>query len=336
VSRSTVTGSTTLRPADGRSTQTDAATRRERRRTSARSRRARRRGEGRAAALLLTPWAAGALLLTLGPAVVSLYLSFTDYNLFNPPHWVGLRNYTTMFTNDPRYWDAVRVTTQYVVLVVPIKLAAALAVALLLNRRRRGIGFYRSAFYAPSLLGASVAVALVWRALFSTGGTVDRLLSDIGVHTGGWIDQPQYAVYTLVILGAWQFGAPMVIFLAGLKQIPPDLYEAAAIDGAGRLRRLWSVTLPLLSPVLLFNLVLETIHAFQSFTAAFVISSGRGGPSDATLLYTLYLYQRGFNDFRMGYASAMAWVLLVVVALITVLLFRSANRWVFYAGEENR
>ncbi|HEU5425326.1 MAG TPA: sugar ABC transporter permease [Actinocrinis sp.] len=329
-----MTGSATLRQTDGRDIGPAPASKRDGRRSAVRSRAARRRGEGRAAWLLLTPWAAGALLLTLGPALVSLYLSFTDYNLFNPPHWVGLRNYTTMFTNDPRYWDAVRVTAQYVVLVVPIKLAAALGVALLLNRGRRGLGFYRSAFYAPSLLGASVAVALVWRALFSTGGTVDHLLSDIGVHTGGWIDQPQYAVYTLVLLGAWQFGAPMVIFLAGLKQIPADLYEAAAIDGAGRLRRLWSVTLPLLSPVLLFNLVLETIHAFQAFTGAFIVSGGRGGPGDSTLFYTLYLYQRGFTDFRMGYASAMAWVLLLVLGVLTLLLFATARRWVFYAGQE--
>ena len=327
-----MTSSATLRPAGGRGTGPAAG--RDRRSAAARSRAARRRGEGRAAWLLLTPWAAGALLLTLGPALASLYLSFTDYNLFNPPHWVGLRNYTTMFTSDPRYWDAVRVTVQYVVLVVPIKLAAALAVALLLNRRRRGLGFYRSAFYAPSLLGASVAVALVWRALFSTGGTVDRLLSDIGMHTGGWIDQPQYAVYTLVLLGAWQFGAPMVIFLAGLKQIPADLYEAAAIDGAGRSRRLWSVTLPLLSPVLLFNLILETIHAFQAFTGAFIVSGGRGGPGDSTLFYTLYLYQRGFTDFRMGYAAAMAWVLLLALGTLTLVLFATARRWVFYAGQE--
>ncbi|HEU5354870.1 MAG TPA: sugar ABC transporter permease [Actinocrinis sp.] len=330
-----MTSPTTLRAASapgGGSAAADASG--GRRAGGRRPRSSRRRGEGRAAWLLLTPWTAGALLLTIGPAAVSLYLSFTDYNLFDPPHWIGLRNYTAMFTHDPRYWDAVRVTARYVVLVVPIKLALALAVALLLNRKRRGQGFYRSAFYAPSLLGASVAVALVWRALFSTGGTVDRLLSDIGIHTGGWIDQPQYALYTLVLLGAWQFGAPMVIFLAGLKQIPADLYEAAAIDGAGPIRRFRSVTVPMLSPVLLFNLVLETIHAFQAFTGAFIVSSGRGGPGDSTLFYTLYLYQRGFTDFRMGYASAMAWVLLLALGALTLVLFGTARRWVFYAGQE--
>ena len=296
--------------------------------------RRRRRRERGAAALFLSPWVIGAALLTVGPMLASLYLSFTDYNLFNAPNWVGLRNYVNLFTNDQHFWDSVGVTVRYVLFSVPLKLVLALAVALLLNRARRGVGLYRSAFYAPSLLGASVSVALVWRAVFNDGGVVDKALSALGVHTGGWIDRPQYALYTLVLLAAWQFGAPMVIFLAGLKQIPRDLYEAAEVDGAGPVRRFWSVTMPMLSPVLLFNLVLEIIHAFQAFTSAFVISGGRGGPSDSTLFYTLYLYQRGFVDFRMGYASAMAWLLLVVIGAITLLLFRTSRRWVFYAGEE--
>jgi multiple sugar transport system permease protein len=292
-----------------------------------------RRTQG-AAYLFLSPWIIGATLLTVGPMAASLYLSMTDYDLFDPPKWVGLDNYLVMFTRDDRFWAAVSTTARYVLFSVPLKLVLALAVALLLNRPRRGGGLYRSAFYAPSLLGASVSLALVWRAMFASGGTVDRVLAAVGIDTGGWVDQPQYALFALVALAAWQFGAPMVIFLAGLKQIPRELYEAAAIDGAGPVRRLASVTLPMLSPVILFNLVLETIHAFQAFTGAFVVSGGRGGPSDSTLLYTLYLYQRGFTDFRMGYASAMAWVLLVVVAAVTVLLFRGARGWVFYAGEQ--
>jgi multiple sugar transport system permease protein len=295
--------------------------------------RGRRRGQG-VAYLFLSPWIIGATLLTIGPMVASLYLSFTDYDLFEAPSWIGVENYVTMFTADERFWHAAWTTAKYVLISVPLKLGLALAVAMLLNRQRSGVGLYRSAFYAPSLLGASVSVALAWRAMFSTDGTVDRLLSSVGLDLGGWVDQPQYALYTLVALAAWQFGAPMVIFLAGLKQVPRELYEAAAIDGAGPARRFLSVTLPMLSPVILFNLVLETIHAFQAFTGAFVVSSGRGGPSDATLLYPLYLYQRGFTDFRMGYASAMAWVLLVVVAVLTALVFRSARRWVFYAGED--
>ncbi|WP_270889011.1 carbohydrate ABC transporter permease [Pedococcus sp. 5OH_020] len=288
----------------------------------------------RSAYLFLAPWLVGALVLTIGPMLASLFLSFTDYDLFTSPHWVGLANYRQMFTADQSFRSSAAVTGKFVLLSVPLKLALALAVALLLNRPRRGQGIYRSLFYAPSLLGASVAVALVWRVLFSDKGTVDRLLSAVGIHTGGWISNPDYALLTLVALAVWQFGAPMVIFLAGLKQIPRDLYDAAAVDGAGRIRTFWSVTVPMLTPVLFFNLVLESIHAFQSFTSAFIVSGGRGGPSDSTLFYTLYLYQRGFADFRMGYAAAMAWVLLVVIAVLTALIFRSSRSWVHYAGDD--
>ena len=249
--------------------------------------RRRRARSQRSAYLFLAPWILGALLLTIGPMVASLYLSFTDYDLFESPRWVGLENYRRLFTQDAHFWAAVRVTLRYVLLSVPLQLAVALGVALLLNRPRKGVGFYRSAFYAPSLLGASISLALAWRALFATGGTVPRVLGAIGIDTGGWTDSPRYAIYAVIALAVWQFGAPMVIFLAGLKQIPGDLYEAAAIDGAGPIRRFWSVTVPMLSPVLLFNMVLETIHAFQAFTGAYVISGGRGGPSDSTLLYTL-------------------------------------------------
>lgn len=294
----------------------------------------------RSAYLFLSPWLLGAGLLTVGPMIASLWLSFTDYDLFDSPKWVGLRNYRTMFTADDHFWNALWTTVQFVAIAVPIQLALALGVALLLaggtrqrSKPRRGLGFYRSAYYAPSLLGASVSVALVWRAMFGGGGAFVRVLGWFGIHTGSWIDQPQYALYSLVALAVWQFGAPMVIFLAGLKQIPADLYEAAELDGAGPIRRFASVTVPMLSPVILFNLVLDMIHAFQSFTGAFVISGGRGGPSDSTLLYTLYLYQRGFVDFQMGYASAMAWVLLLAIAAVTAVLFRAAHGWVFYAGE---
>ena len=282
--------------------------------------------------LFLSPWVLGALLLTVGPMLASLCLSFTDYDLMTRPRWVGLDNYRRLFA-DERFRSAVGVTLRYVLLSTPLKLLAALAVALLLNRASRLQGAYRAAFYAPSLLGASVAVALVWRVIFDTNGIADRGLAAVGVHTGGWIASPRYALYTLVVLAVWQFGAPMVIFLAGLQQIPRQLYDAAAVDGAGWWRTLWSVTLPMLSPVVLFNLVLETIHAFQAFTSAFVVSGGRGGPSDSTLFYTLYLYQKGFTEYRMGYASAMAWLLVLVVAVVTAVLFRTARLWVFYAQD---
>ncbi|WP_416959996.1 carbohydrate ABC transporter permease [Streptomyces sp. Agncl-13] len=294
----------------------------------------RRRGQRSGPAyVFLAPWILGVVLLTLAPMAVSLYLSFTDYNLFDPPKWVGLRNYSDMFTADPRYWRSVGTTLLYVVVAVPLKLAIALGVALLLSNTRKAKGFYRSAFYAPSLLGASMAVALVWRALYNDGGTVDELLSSIGIHTGGWVSDPHLAVFVVALLSAWQFGAPMVIFLAGLQQIPADLYEAAALDGAGRWRRFASVTLPMLSPVVFFNLVLETIQSFQVFTPAFAISGGSGGPADSTEFYTLYLYERGFTASHMGYASAMAWVLLLAIGAVTLVLFRTSRSWVFYANE---
>jgi multiple sugar transport system permease protein len=282
--------------------------------------------------VFLSPWLVGALLLTIGPMLASLYLSFTDYDLFSTPNWVGLENYRRLFGDDERFLASVWVTLRYVLLSTPLKLLAALAVAMLLNRASRAQGIYRSAFYAPSLLGASVAVALVWRVIFDTGGVVDRGLSAVGITTGGWVASPRYALLVIVVLAVWQFGAPMVIFLAGLKQIPQELYDASAVDGAGWWRTLWSVTVPMLSPVIFFNLVLETIHAFQAFTGAFVISSGRGGPADSTLFYTLYLYQKGFTEYRMGYASAMAWLLVLAIAAVTAVLFRTARIWVFYAG----
>jgi multiple sugar transport system permease protein len=289
----------------------------------------RRKGQPEALAFL-TPWLLGAVALTIGPMVVSLYLSFTDYDMFTAPKWVGFGNFARMFTDDDRYLQSVRVTLVYVLAAVPLKLVTSLLFAMLLNTRRGANGFYRAAFYAPSLLGASVAAALVWRALFTGGGPVNEVLAAFGWHTPSWIDDPGFSLWSIVLLGVWQFGAPMVIFLAGLKQIPAELHEAASIDGAGAYRRFRHITLPMLSPVIFFNLVMEAIHAFQAFTPAFVIGGGRGGPADADLFYTLYLFEVGFQDFRMGYASAMAWVLLAVIAVVTAIVFRTAKLWVFY------
>ncbi|WP_219418162.1 carbohydrate ABC transporter permease [Pseudonocardia nigra] len=298
-----------------------------------------RRGRGRrsdttAGYLFLSPWLVGVMLLTAGPMVASLYLSFTDYNLFQAPEWVGLDNYVAMFS-DERYLQSVGVTLVYVLLSTPLKLAAALGVALLLNSTRRGQSLYRAAFYAPSLIGASVSIAIVWRAMFSEDAVVDRVLSAVGIETGGWIANPDFATLVLVSLAVWQFGAPMVIFLAGLKQIPKELTEAAVMDGAGVWRRFRSITLPMLSPVIFFNLILEMIAAFQVFTSAYVVSSGSGvgGPAGSTSFYTIYLFQRAFKDFDMGYASAMAWVLVLAVGLITLLLFRTSRSWVHYGGD---
>ncbi|NEB77701.1 sugar ABC transporter permease [Streptomyces sp. SID14478] len=298
------------------------------------AKRRRRRTGDRAAYVFLTPWMIGAVVLTVGPMLFSLYMSFTDYNLLDAPRWIGLDNYKRLLFDDPEVRDSVGVTLLYVVVATPLKLIAALGVALLLHTRRKGRNFYRAAFYMPSLIGASVGAAIVWRLLFSTGSVVDQFLGAFGVHTGGWVSDPDWSLMSLVALSVWQFGAPMVIFLAALQQIPTDLYEAAALDGAGPVRRFVSVTVPMLSPVIFFNLVLEMVHAFQMFNSAFVLSNGTGGPAGSTHVYSMYLYELGFNDFRMGYAAALTWVLLLVVGVVTAVLFKTSGRWVHYAGEE--
>ena len=283
-----------------------------------------------AAYVFLAPWLIGFLVLTLGPMLASLYLSFTDFELFTPPEWIGFGNYVRMFTDDRRYLRAVQVTFTYVLLSVPLKLAFALAIALLLNRGLRGLGFYRSVYYLPSLLGGSVAIAIMWRQVFSKDGLINQVLALVGIDGPGWISSPDYALYTLVALAVWQFGAPMVIFLAGLKQIPQDLYDAASVDGAGRLSMFLRITVPLLTPIIFFNVLMQMIGAYQAFTSAFVVSGGSGGPADSTLFYTLYLYEEGFTNFEMGYASAMAWVLLAIIAASSAIAFLSAKYWVHY------
>jgi multiple sugar transport system permease protein len=286
-------------------------------------------GDNRAAAFFLAPWFAGLALITVGPMAASLYLSFTDYSLLDAPEWIGLENYAGML-RDERLLVSLRVTFVYVFVSVPLQLAAALALALFLDRGLRGLAFYRSVYYLPSLLGGSVAVAILWRQIFGTSGLINQLLAAVGIQGEGWVSHPDHALGTLVVLNVWTFGAPMVIFLAGLRQIPEAYYEASAIDGAGRLRQFRSITLPLLTPIVFFNLVLQVIGAFQSFTQAFVVSGGTGGPVDSTLFYTLYLYQTGFTNLDMGYASAMAWLLLVITGALTAVNFLLSKYWVFY------
>jgi multiple sugar transport system permease protein len=296
-------------------------------------RRAAKKAAGRdnkAAYLFLLPWLVGLVVITIGPMIASLYLSFTDYSLIEAPKWVGLANFTHML-HDPRLHQSLRVTFTYVLVGVPLQLLVALAIALLLDKGMRGLAFYRSVFYLPSMLGSSVAIAVLWRQIFGVDGLVNQVLRAFGVdaHTG-WISDPQYALWTLVLLHIWTFGSPMVIFLAGLRQIPGMYYEAASVDGAPWWRQFRSITLPLLSPIIFFNLVLQVIGAFQSFTQAFVVSNGTGGPSDSTLFYTLYLYQQGFGELKMGYAAAMAWMLVIIVGATTALNFFLSKYWVFY------
>lgn len=287
------------------------------------------KSDGRWSLFFLGPWYIGLILITAGPLLASLYLSFTDYDLLTDPQLIGMDNYTQMFA-DPRLLKSLQVTAIYVFVSVPLQLAAALGLALLLDRGMRGLALYRSAFYLPSLLGGSVAIAILWRQIFGTTGLINQVLGYFGIEGQGWVSHPDYALGTLIILNVWTFGSPMVIFLAGLRQIPEMYYEAASIDGATRLRQFFSITIPMLTPIIFFNLVLQVIHAFQSFTQAFVVSGGTGGPADSTLFYTLYLYEQGFASLNMGYASAMAWLLLVIIAVLTAANFFFSRFWVFY------
>ncbi|OYN89953.1 ABC transporter permease [Parenemella sanctibonifatiensis] len=261
----------------------------------------------------------------------SAYLAFTEYDLFTAARWIGLENFETIFTRDPDFAQSMKVTAVYVVASVPLRLMVALALAVLLNRAMRGIGVYRAVMYLPSLLGGSVAVAILWRYLFGGEGVVNQALALVGIEGRNWIASPDTALWTLVVLAIWQFGSPMIIFLAGLQNIPAELTEAARVDGASRWQTFWRVTFPLLTPMVFFNLVMQSIVAFQAFTPAYIISDGKGGPVGSTLFYTLYIFQRAFREYDMGYASALAWVLVAVIAVVTAVNFAASRRWVHYS-----
>lgn len=304
--------------------------------------------------LFLAPWLLGFFVLTLYPMVYSLYLGFTDYDFTQPDatQWIGWGNYLRMFgplvgrdefttatgdliRADRYYLKSLSVTFTYVFASVPLKLIIALAVAMLLNQKLRGVAFYRSVYYIPTLLGGSVAIAVLWRKLFEKDGLVNILLGTVGFSDlPGWITNPRYALWTLVLLTVWQFGSSMIIFLAGLKQIPREYYEAASVDGATTFRQFFAITIPLLSPVILFNLVMQIIYAFQAFTQAYIIGGGSGGVLNSTLFYTLHLYIQGWTYHEMGYASAMAWVLLIIIGIFTAIVFRSSGWWVSYGTGE--
>ncbi|TDL63946.1 sugar ABC transporter permease [Rhodococcus qingshengii] len=283
--------------------------------------------------LFLAPWLIGLVVFSGFPFLSSLYLSFTNYNFVSSPNWVGLKNYLTMFTQDPQYFQALKVTVTYVLVAVPLELSFALFLALLLNKGIRGLGIYRAVYYIPSLIGGSVAIAILWQQVFGDNGIVNQLLGYAGIDMPSWVGTPDYAIWSLILLKVWQFGSPMVIFLAGLKQIPQEFYEASSLDGAGKWKQFIHITLPCLSPIILFNGIMQIISSFQAFTPAYIISNGTGGPVNSTLFYTLYLYQNGFGNFQMGYASAMAWSLLLIIAFFTGLIFLTSKKWVHYGDQ---
>lgn len=277
------------------------------------------------------PFMIGFLTFTLIPIAVSMYYSVTDYKLGQTPAFIGIKNYLDLL-KDERFINSVKVTLIYVITSVPIKLIFALFVAYLLTQGRRGVTFYRSLYYVPSLIGGSIAVALVWKTIFSRKGLVNTILASLGLQKLSWLGDPKLSMGILVLMSAWQFGSSMIIFAAGLKEIPGSYYEAAEIDGANKWQRFLRITLPCLSPIILYNLVMQTITAFMAFTQAFVIT--QGGPNDATNFYSLYVYNHAFKWSNMGYASAMSWLMLVLISLITFILFKSSKFWVFSEADQ--
>lgn len=281
--------------------------------------------------LFASPWILGFVLWTLGPMIASLVIAFTEWDLISPPRWVGLANVQAMW-QDELVWQALRATTVYAVISVPLHVLIGLALAMLLNTSIMGVRFYRTAFYLPSVL-SGVAVALLWRWLFSTEfGLFNALLSNIGIHGPSWLGDERWAMPSLIVMSLWGVGAAAIIYLAGLQGIPTDLYEAAEVDGARGWARLWYITLPLMTPVLFFQLITGIIGALQVFTQAYIMTNG--GPNNATLFFLLYLYQNAFQYFRMGYASLLAWVLFLYILILTLLVYRSSGSWVYYESEE--
>ncbi|MEC2343643.1 sugar ABC transporter permease [Paenibacillus barengoltzii] len=281
--------------------------------------------------IFISPWLIGFLLLTLWPIAQSFYLSFTDYSLLEDPVWTGTSNYVNIFTNDSTFTKSLSVTFTFVLFSVPLKLLFSLLVAMALNQKLRGMNLYRTAIYFPSLIGGSIAVAALWRNMFGLDGYINQVLAWFGIQGVGWITNPDTSLGTLILLNTWQFGSTMVIFLAGLKQIPQELYESAAVDGANKFRRFISITIPMLSPVMFFNLILGVIGSFQTFTSAFIIT--KGGPVNSTYVYALFLYEKAFKHYQMGYASALAWILLAIVGILTAINFAVSRYWVFYESE---
>ena len=284
------------------------------------------------ALLFISPWIIGFIAFTLGPMIMSLYYSLTNYNIIRPPEWVGFRNFIKLF-NDDLFWHSLGVTIKFALMSLPINLVVGYLIALLLNQDIKWQNFWRTIYYLPSVI-SGVAVAMLWmRILNPRLGWLNNFLGLFNIKGPGWLHDPQWAVPALVIMGLWGVGGNMIVYLSGLQSVPTTLYDAAKIDGANPIQEFFHVTLPMTSHVIFFNLVMGLISTFQYFTGAFIVSNGLGGPARSTLFYNLYLYQNAFMYSDMGYASAMAWVLFLVILVITLLVFRSSSFWVYYEGK---
>jgi len=283
--------------------------------------------------LFVLPFVLGVLLFKLFPFVTSFALSFTQFDIIDPPQWVGLDNYRELFGDDPLFRKSLGVTLWFAALAVPLRVGFALFVAHVLNYKLRGINFFRSAFYLPSILGGSIAVAVLWRFIFSKYGLVNLVLVKLGLEPIAWLADEHYSMWTIVLLFTWQFGSAMVIFLAALQNVPASLYEAAECDGASRWQQFWRITVPLITPVIFFNLIMQMVHAFQEFNGPYLITEG--GPLNSTYVLALHIYEQSFRFFNLGYGAALSWVLLALVAVLSGISFWSSRYWVFYAGEKD-
>lgn len=286
--------------------------------------------ETKAGLAFTSPFIIGFLLFMIVPMMVSLYYSLCDYNILSAPVFVGLKNYIKMFS-DEVFFKTIGVTFFYALISVPLRLAFALLVAMLLLNSSRLTAFYRAAYYLPSIIGGSVAVSILWKRMFAIDGVINKVLAVFGMKDPvSWLGDKNTAIWTLILLAVWQFGSSMLIFLSSLKQIPPSLYEAASIDGAGKFRQFFKITLPLLTPTIFFNLVMQMINGFLAFTQCYIITQGK--PMNSTLFYTVYMYQQSFEYYNTGYGAALAWVMLLIVGLITAFLFATKRFWVYEEG----
>lgn len=277
------------------------------------------------------PFIIGFIFFMIVPMGLSLYYSFCDYNILSPPTFIGLDNYVKMFTNDPLFYKTLAVTFYFAFVSVPLRLFFALMVALLLLKTSKATGIYRAIYYLPSIIGGSVAVSILWKRMFATDGIINILLGSIGINTNfAWLGNEHTAIWVLIILSIWQFGSSMLIFLAALKQIPISLYEAAEVDGANKIKQFLKITLPLLTPTIFFNLVMQTINGFLAFTQCYIITQGK--PMNSTLFYTVYMYQQSFEFHNTGYGAALAWVMLIIICIITSILFLTKKYWVYSEG----
>ena len=281
----------------------------------------------------ILPWLIGFLVFKLYPFGSSLIYSFSDYQLFDGISEWGIFNYLEIFT-DRKIMGSFITTIKYGLMTVPLKLVFALFVAYILNFKLKGVKFFRTAYYIPSILGGSVAIAVLWKAIFKVDGIVNMILGAFGLEAVDWLTDPTWALFIICLLRVWQFGSAMVIFLAALKGVPADLYEAASLDGAGKWRQFFFVTVPMITPVIFYNLVTQICQAFQEFNGPYIITNG--GPRSSTTLISLLIYNNAFKSYEMGMASAQAWVLFLMVCILTVIAFVSQKKWVYYSDEDGR